>query len=578
MKQFFKTMFASALGVFLAGWIGMVLFFIAIIAIVASTDSTSPVKDNSILKLNLNTSVVEVKDAELNDLLNVMMNDGQQPLYLIDIINSISQAKTNTKIKGIYLNTDNYVGSYAISSQIRSELVKFKESGKFIIAYNNYYTQNQYFLSTVADSIYVNPLGGVSLTGLSSKQIFFKNTLDKLGVKPEVFRVGTFKSAIEPFILDKMSDANRLQVQTFLGSIWDYLDKEIAQSRNLAVEDINALADSGIEFSMANEIKDSGLFTRTKYAHEVNDILKTLSGVDEVRFSSISDLSSLSVPVDKAEIALLCAEGEIVDAKGKGIYAPKLIKEIYKIQNDDNIKGVIFRVNSPGGSAFASEQIWKAISDLKKVKPVVVSMGNYAASGGYYISCDANYIIAEPSTLTGSIGVFGLYFNANKLFTKDFGFSFDEVKTNKFGQITIFEPIKPAERALIQNNVENIYDIFLKRCSDGRGIPVDSIAKIAEGRVWSGVDALNIGLIDALGGIDEAKLKVEELTGLQNASVTIYPQPKSLFESLMSNLNDDLSVKMKQLFLGDEFNKYLMLRDFRNKEGIQARMPDMIVE
>ena len=234
MKQFFKTMFASALGVFLAGWIGMVLFFIAIIAIVASTDSTSPVKDNSILKLNLNTSVVEVKDAELHDLLNVMMNDGQQPLYLIDIINSISQAKTNTKIKGIYLNTDNYVGSYAISSQIRSELVKFKESGKFIIAYNNYYTQNQYFLSTVADSIYVNTLEGVSLTGLSSKQIFFKNTLDKLGVKPEVFRVGTFKSAIEPFILDKMSDANRLQVQTFLGSIWDYLANEIAQSANLS--------------------------------------------------------------------------------------------------------------------------------------------------------------------------------------------------------------------------------------------------------------------------------------------------------------------------------------------------------
>lgn len=579
MKQFFKTMFACILGVMIAGGLGFTIFIFSIISIASFSTPTPTVKDNSVLNLSINSSVIEVKEGgELEEILSAIQDDGAQPLLLTDIMKSINQARINPKVKGIYLNTDNYKGSYATSAQIRRELIRFKESGKFIIAYNNIYGQNQYFLSSVADSIYVNPVGAVAITGLCSKQIFFTKALEKFGIEPQIFRVGTFKSAIEPFMLDKMSDANRLQTQTFMNSIWNYVTEEMSESTDIPVAQFNYYADEYVGGKMAKDLSGTGLFTAAKYGSEVKDIIKNTCGGGDVNYASVSDLASITVTSNAPQVALLCAEGEIIDSKGKGIYAPRLIKEIEKIKNDDDIKGVVFRVNSPGGSAFASEQIWKAISDLKEVKPVVVSMGTYAASGGYYISCNADYIVSEPSTLTGSIGVFGLILNANKLLTKDIGLSFDEVKTNKFGQATIFEPLTPAERVIIQNSVEDIYELFVKRCADGRGLPVDSIKTIAEGRVWSGIDALKIGLVDELGGIDVAKNKLEELVGIENAQMSVYPRPKSLFESIMANINEDFSVKLKKSVMGEDFEKYQFFNTMKNKTGIQARMPEFIME
>lgn len=580
MKQFFKITFACILGVFIAGFLGSLLFFFGIISMASlSTPTYSPSK-TSVFKLKLNTTVVERTEIDPFQEIVQAISKETAPIGLNNILESIDKAKLNSHITGIYLNTDGYSGSYATSEAIRRKLEEFKESGKFIIAYNNNFSQNQYYLSSVADSIYLNPVGSIQLSGLISQNIFFKNALDKLGVQMQIFRVGTFKSAIEPFILDKMSPANREQTETYLNSMWNTILSDISLSRNLSTDSLNAITNAGAGFMEANQILQTGLIDGLKYQSEILPLLKEITQASDLATPDLDKIKSMksSQKEYKDQIAILYAVGEITDIESDGIYWEKTVKEIEEIKKDSAVKAVVFRVNSPGGSAFASEQIWEAISTLKETKPVVVSMGTYAASGGYYISCNANYIIAEPTTLTGSIGVFGMIPNASELLTNKIGLTFDEVKTNKFGNITFTQPMTDLEKQLLQRNIENIYTLFMQRCANGRNLPVDSIAKIAEGRVWSGENALHIGLVDELGGIDTAIEKAASLANLEKYSVVSYPATKDFFETLMAELSEDASIRISRQLLGEEFKHIQVLKYIQSLSHIQARMEDVIVK
>ncbi|MEG1587441.1 MAG: signal peptide peptidase SppA [Bacteroidales bacterium] len=580
MKQFFKITFACILGVFIAGFIGSILFFFGIISMASiSTPAYTP-SESTIFKLKLNTAVTErVQIDPLNEIMNTISKESQ-PTGLDEILLSIEKAQHNNHIIGIYLNTDGYQASYATTEAIRNKLEDFKKTGKFIIAYNSNFSQNQYYLSSIADSIYLNPVGSIQFSGLVSQNIFFKNALDKLGVQMQIFRVGTFKSAIEPFILDKMSPANREQTETYLNSMWNTILSGISSSRNLSIDSLNSIANQGIGFAEATQVLQTGLITGLKYQSDMLPLLENIAGTKNIETPGLDKIKTMkSIHKEyKDQIAILYAVGEITDVESDGIYWQKTVKEIEELKEDESVKGVVFRVNSPGGSAFASEQIWEAINKLKETKPVVVSMGTYAASGGYYISCNADYIVAEPTTLTGSIGVFGMIPNASDLLTNKIGLTFDEVKTNKFGNITYMAPMTDLEKELLQKGVENIYTLFMKRCADGRNLPVDSIAKIAEGRVWSGENAFHLGLVDELGGIDTAIRKVSELANIDKYTVLPYPATKDFIETLMEQLSDEASVRISQHLLGEEFKHVQVLKYIKSLSHIQARMEEIVVK
>ncbi|MDO5572287.1 MAG: signal peptide peptidase SppA [Bacteroidales bacterium] len=581
MKQFFKTMFACILGVFLSGFLGSMIMLFVLVGMAATSTTTYIPVENTIFKLELNSSVVETTSNDpMNEIINSLSNK-QTPLALNKILKAIDVAKNNDKISGIYLKTDGYSAPYATSEAIRRKLDDFKKSGKFIISYNDFYSQNQFYISTVSDSTFLNPMGAVSFSGLASSYMFYKKALDKLGVEVQVFRVGTFKSAVEPFILDKMSEANREQVSVYMNSIWNTLLNDISISKGISVDSLNSIANLGLEFQDGEASIKTGLISGLKYQQDMDSILIKKTGVKELKTASIDDILSIkeTTKENKNKIALLYASGDILSSNDSdGIYWVNTIAEIKKIKEDKDVKALVFRVNSPGGSAFASEQIWNAIEDLKKTKPVVVSMGDYAASGGYYISCNANYIVAEPTTITGSIGVFGLIPNANKLLTDKLGLSIDEVKTNKFGNITYFQPVTEAEGALIQKSVENTYYTFKKRCADGRNLPIDSIAAIAEGRVWTGENALNIGLVDELGGIDKAISKAQELAAVTDYSIVEYPKEKELIDILLEEFSGNSMMKIKQQIIGEEY-KYIKIVDYlRSLDKIQARIEPVIIK
>lgn len=581
MKQFFKITLACVLGVLIAGAVGFFGFLVTIISMASMSNPSYTPEKNTILKLKLNTSVTDhVSTSPFDEIINAL-NKKDGALGLDNILKSIDNAKSDPNIIGIYLNTDGYNSGYATTEAIRNRLKDFKESGKFIVSYNDNYSQKQYYMASVSDSLFLNPVGILSLDGLASKHIFFKNALDKLGVQMQVFRVGTFKSAVEPFITDKMSPANREQTEVYLHSIWNSILSDISHSTTLSTDSLNSLANTGVGFMSPEEVEKTGLITMLRYKSEVENTLKNLSGEKDLKLASISEVTSIKPreKEQKEKIAILYANGEIAGGKtDEGIYWESTIKDINEIKGDSAIKALVLRVNSPGGSAFASEQIWEAIETLKKTKPVVVSMGDYAASGGYYISCNADYIFAEPTTLTGSIGVFGLIPNANELLTKKIGLSFDEVKTNQFGQISIFEPMTDLEKMKIQKGVENIYSLFMKRCAEGRGLSVDSIAKIAEGRVWSGVNAYELGLVDELGGIDKAIAKAATLAGLEKYSTTELPLQKDFIEELMNDLTNSSSILISQQFLGEEFKNIQVLKYIRSLDKFQARMDHITID
>ena len=580
MKQFFQTTFACVLGIFIAWILGFFILTAAIIGSAASSISASSdevtfqPKSRSIFHLQLDRQVVDRVNLDPFAEISNVLNDTKGALGLNEILSSIEKAQYNDNIKGIYLTTDGYESSFGTSAELRKKLTSFKESGKFVIAYNNNYSLNQYYLSSVADSLFINPFGSIELRGLSSTSIFFKNTLDKIGVQMQIFRVGTFKSAIEPFTLEKMSEANREQTQTFLNSMWQTISEGIASSRKLSTTEINNIANEGILFKTANEITSSGLFDKMYYPTDMSTYFERLLKSDEIEMPKLNKIKNIASPKRnaEAEIAILYATGDIVDNKSGGIYWKEIIKEIETIKEDEDIKAVVLRVNSPGGSAFGSEIIWKAIEELKAVKPVVTSMGALAASGGYYISCNSNKIIAEKTTLTGSIGVFGMIPDAQNLLTDKIGLRFDEVKTNTFGSMSIARPLNTLEKTQIQRNVENVYDTFITRCANGRGLTKEAVRKVAEGRVWTGEDALHIGLVDQIGGLDTALEEAAKLAFISSYNVVEYPEEKDFFTLLVEEMEDSPYLKIKNLFSSPDLAYFHAIKQIQNETPIQARM------
>ena len=578
MKGFLKSLLASIVGCSIVIGIFIFIFILIIAAMSFGSSDKYNLKDNTVLTLKLEGTLSE--RVEPNSFLDLIGQNTDLEIGLDDILSSIKKAKENDNIKGIYINAGAFAASNASLKEIRDQLADFKESGKFIIAYADVYSQGCYYLSSVADKVIMNPQGNLDLHGLSSSPTFYKGLLDKVGIEMQIFKVGTFKSAVEPFMLDKMSDANREQVTAYINDIWSTITSEISDSRKISVDKINQLTDSLQTFKLANASVSDGLVDTLMYEAEVKEYLKDLLKVEkakDVRMASIKDMTSVSFVKEsnsKDVIAILYAEGSINNGSGKdGITDKRYVKEIEKLKDNDKVKAVVFRVNSPGGSAYASEQIWKAITELKGMKPVVVSMGDYAASGGYYIACNASKIIAQPNTLTGSIGIFGMFPNFEGL-TKKVGLSFDNVKTNKFADFgDATRPMRPEEKVILQQYIEHGYDLFLTRCSEGRNIPKDSLDHIAQGRVWTGNQALKIGLVDALGNIDTAIQEAAKLAKLDDYSLQDYPKKVDFLESLLSNQKEEFATKAMKEYLGKDYELFKTIKEIKEQDFVQARMP-----
>lgn len=582
MKSFFKSLLASILGcsIVLGG-----LFLISLIVMGAlmsfDLDEKYVVEKKSVLYLNLSGTLSD--RVEKNPFLELLGGQSENKQSLVDILNAIDIAKSDDKIEGIYIQGGSFIASSASMKEIRDALIEFKESEKFIIAYGDVYTQGCYYLASVADEVILNPEGMLDIHGYSSQPMFYKGLMDKLGVEMQIFKVGTFKSAVEPYMNTKMSDANKEQVNSYMTDMWKTLSAGIAESRGISVEKINEITESFPFFKESKFLVDNKLVDKLMYETEVHQMIKnkmSVVGDDKVTLASPANIVSAYPKGDQSNkdnlIAILYAEGSITSGSGTdGITDKRYVKEIEKIRKNKNIKAVVFRVNSPGGSAFASEQIWKAIEDLKLEKPIVVSMGDVAASGGYYISCNANKIFAQPNTITGSIGIFGMFPNVEGL-TNKVGLSFDNAKTHKFADFgDITRPMREDEKALMQNYVERGYDLFLKRCAEGRGVTSDSINAIGQGRVWSGNQALAIGLVDEIGGIDDAIAEAVKLAGFDkdNYAIASYPKPVDMIQSLFAKKKQDIAIEVVQDYLGVDHKTLKLMKEIKEQDYLQARLP-----
>ena len=566
MKQFFKMMFASTLGVMLAmGIIITVLISMTIgyIATVGSTPDYTP-KSNTVFKIKLDGTLA---DNPAENPFSALMGDKENTLSLKDLLETIRIAKQNDKIAGIYIESGLLSSGSASLEAIRRSLTDFKESGKFVVAYADNFTQGNYFLCSVADKVFLNPQGILELTGLASQTLFYKGLMDKAGIEMQIFKVGTYKGAVEPFMLDKLSEANREQIQSYISTIWNNITESIAESRGISVTDINHYANEGLFFADPVKTVECGFIDELKYKPEVEAYVRELAGQsgEKLRSASVAQMKTLKASPSKnaPEIAVLYAEGEIKAQTSGSLYdieqsiTEKMADELIKLKNNDDVKAVVFRVNSPGGSAYISEQIWRQVVELKKVKPVVVSMGNVAASGGYYISCAANKIIAEPNTLTGSIGIFGMFPNASGLFGK-LALTADIVKTNTFS---------------IQGYVERGYQTFLSRCAEGRGMTIEAVNAIGQGRVWTGEQAKERGLVDELGGIELAISTAAGLAGLDQYSVTTVSSSKNFLDEFLESQLGEVKLSIVKSVLGNEFEYFKTLDNIKTNCGIQARMP-----
>lgn len=591
MKQFWKYTLATVVGSVVTFGVLIAIFFVFISVLIAGFgDSEVDVKDKSVIRISLTGDIPDRTSDNPFDNFDFINMESHKALGLNDILKTIEKAKEDDRIKGIYLNLSVIPAGFASVEEIRNKLIEFKETEKFIICYSDIYTQKAYYLASVADEIYLNPQGGFDWKGLSSQIMFFKGALEKLGVEMQIFRYGEFKSAIEPFTEEKMSESNRLQMEVLMQSIWDEMVGKISKKRNISVEDLNAFADDLLVYNAETAVKKK-MIDGALYYDEFLKILKEKTGVEEdakpsdyiISLNKYKDAKVDGIKRNRAEdkVAVVFAEGEIVMGAGKtgSIGGDGLARTIRETRLDDDIKAVVLRVNSPGGSGLASEIIWREMVLTAKEKPVVVSMGNLAASGGYYIACPAHFIYAQPNTITGSIGVFGMLPNVETLMNEKLGITVDGVTTNKNSDIgSIMRPMEDSEREFIQKQVNDFYDVFLTRVSDAReNLSYDDVDAIGEGRVWTGVTSLELGLVDGIGGINDAVLKAVELAELEEYRIVEYPEKKDFMEKLLS----DFSVKAKQSIveqtLGHNYKVFQILERVNSMEGIQARMPFEIV-
>lgn len=586
MKDFIKSVLATMVGIFGFFIVMGVLTMMSIIGMVASSSAAQNVEENSVFVLNLSGTI---SDQGTDNPLSLFTGDDSQSTGLNNILSAIKKAKTNDDIKGIYIEAGALITNYATLQEIRNALADFRKSGKWIVAYSDYYTQGAYYVASVANKVYINPKGIVDWHGIGAQTMFYKDFMAKFGVKCEVVKVGTFKSATETFTEEKMSDANRLQTQTFINGTWQNICTAVSKSRGISIDSLNSYADSYLALQSTEMLMKAKMVDGMMYSDKVKDAVKKMMKLekdDDIAQLTLSDM--LNVKDEKVEgdkIAIYYASGDIVqDPKAATMFgnndyiaSRKVCKDLEELMKDDDVKAVVVRINSGGGDAYASEQMWHQMSELRKVKPVVVSMGDYAASGAYYMSAPASWIVAQPNTLTGSIGIFAVIPDFSGLVTTKLGVRFDEVKTNRhstFGNL-MARPFNAEETAMLQASVNRGYNLFRQRVADGRRLPVESVEKIAQGRVWIATDALNIKLVDQLGGIDDAVKKAAQLAKLKEYYTSDYPAAASWMDNLLNSMTSSgtyLDAQLRQT-LGELYQPFTVLRSIDKREAIQARIP-----
>lgn len=584
MKNFFKQVLATVVGLIAFGAIVTFMGIISIVGMIASGDSTPEVSNNSVMVLNL-SGVIDEQGQE--DFLGTLTGNTMSNLGLDNMLSAIKKAKDNDKIKGIYIEAGILQAGYATMQEIRNALLDFKKKGKWIVAYGDTYTQGTYYIASAADKVYLNPKGMIDWHGLGAQPQFYKDLMAKFGVRYQVVKVGTYKSFTETYTEDKMSDANRTQVSAYINGTWNNICKAVSESRKISTDSLNAYADRLITFEPAENILKYKMVDGLIYADQVKDEIKKMLKIGKDKKIKQIGLSEMANIKDKKakgdEIAVYYAYGSIVQSgaasvlsQEHSIVGPEVCKDLEDLMNDDDVKAVVVRINSGGGDAYASEQLWHQMVELKKKKPVVVSMGDYAASGAYYMSCPADWIVAQPNTLTGSIGIFAAIPDMSGLITQKLGVKFDEVKTNRnstFGNV-MARPFNDEELDYLQAYVNRGYQLFRQRVADGRRQKTADIEKVAQGRVWLGSDALKIKLVDELGGLNQAVAKAASLAKLKEYHTKNYPAVPSWTEQLMASAgrNNYLDEQLR-MTLGDLYEPFVMLRSMNEREVLQARIP-----
>lgn len=586
MREFFKMMFASMVGFILTMIVLCVLFFAIMFGIIASFEKEVKVPENTVLTIKLDNPVPERNSNNPFDDFDINTMKAKKQLGLNALLSSIEYAAHDDRIKGILLDLSTVPSNYATIEAIRNAIIDFKESGKFVIAYGENLSQKAYYLATAADMVYMNPMGYLEFKGIYMELMFFKNALSKLEVDAQIIRHGKFKSAVEPFMLEKMSESNREQLTTYVTSIWNHILKEVSESRGISLDQLNIIADSLYTWDASSALKYK-MVDGLIYRNELDDMIGEKAAIelgDDIPYLNVSkyyeNIKGKLVSFKKDKIAVIYANGSIVNGKTtndniEGEYMSNVIRQARK---DTTIKAIVLRVNSPGGDALASDMIWREVYLANEVKPVIVSMGDYAASGGYYISCAARKIYAEPTTLTGSIGVFGVIPNMEKMFNNKLGITFDEVKTNKHSDyISVTHAMSDFDRAVMFQSIERIYSTFLERVSQGRGMSVAEVDSIGQGRIWSGVDALRIGLVDELGGINDAINFAAAEAGLEEYTIVELPKQKDFLDEFLSEMSSQSSIKTEIINeLGEFAPLYEAYMQLQNIQGIQARLPYFI--
>lgn len=583
------------LGNVLAVIVGLLVFSIisffilaGLIAIAASSDSEVKVKENTVLVLNLEgRAIVERTSEDQFDINSLPGFGGIASIGLINLKKAIQEAAENENIKGIYLQAGMISAGQAMLQELRQELITFKDSGKFIVSYSEIYSEGGYFLSSAADEVYLNPLGGMEFNGIASEVIFFKGLFEKLEIQPVVFRVGEFKSAVEPFLLNKMSEENRLQTSVFLNDLNDFAVAKVAESRSIDLAKAKEI-NSQMLVRKNSDALELNLVDGLWYEDQVKDLIREKLGLEEdadintINVTKINKEAKTKNILSKNRIAVIIAQGEIISGTSDdAIASESFVKEVNKAKKDKNVKAIVVRVNSPGGSALASEVMWRALEEAKKVKPIIASMGEYAASGGYYIAAPADTIVAQPNTITGSIGIFGFWFNAEGLMKNKLGITTDVVKTGELSDFLSFSrKLTDVEKSIFQNNIEDGYDTFISRVADGRKMTKEEVLAVASGRVWSGIQAKENGLVDILGGLEDAvKIAAIKAGVEEDYKVVYYPQVKPWFEKLMADLSNDVQTRYMKSKLGSFYPVFNELENIKKYEGLMLRMPyDLIIE
>lgn len=585
MKDFFKNVFATMLGLFLFGIVMSFMGLMCLIGIIASSSSTTKIEDNSVLVLKLDGSMTEQEEENMMNSLQ-----GISSLSFEGTMKAIKKAKNDDKVAGIYLEAGQFGADLAQAEEIEKALLDFRKSGKWIIAYGENYSTLGYYLASTANKIYLNKEGMIEWSGIGGEKVYYKNLLAKVGIKFVTTKVGKYKSAVEQLTADNISDADREQTQRYLDGWWNTILATVAKNRSLNKDSLNAYADRVITLEAPENMQKYKLVDGLIYNDQIADIVRKQLGIDkedDINKLTVDDINADDTPVTGEHIAVYYAYGDIVDKASpqsifqddRQIVGNDMCKDLEDLAKNDDVKAVVIRVNSGGGSAYASEQIWHQISELKKVKPVVVSMSGAAASGGYYLSSNANWIVADPTTITGSIGIFGLFLDRSELYTKKLGINYAEVKTNRnsvFGASG--HPFTPEQLSLLQNNVNRGYMLFKKRVAEGRKMTMEQVENIAQGRVWLGQDAIKLKLVDQLGGLDDAIAKAAKLAKMNDYETASYPSPLSTWEQLLGSYvgSDDLLNGKMQAYLGEFYEPFKIINDAKHMDKVQARMPYII--